>query len=88
MANVYYSLTGESPYMGETVNGVHMFVDGNVHGDDAAREHMRHLLDNARRLIREGHRWELRGDRNALVAPDDTVVRTVAATDHPWREGE
>jgi len=38
MADQYHDLTGESAYMGES-EGTHLFVDGNIRGNDAAREH-------------------------------------------------
>jgi hypothetical protein len=87
MADEYYALTGESAYMGSS-QGSHYFVDGNVRGDDAAREHMQRLLDNAHRLTPDGHHWvqPLNSDRALLIDDNGTAVRTVHATEHPWRE--
>jgi hypothetical protein len=87
MADEYYALTGESAYMGSS-QGSHYFVDGNVRGDDAAREHMQRLLDNVHRLTPDGHRWiqPSGSDRALLIDDNGKTVRTVHATEHPWRE--
>jgi hypothetical protein len=87
MADEYYALTGESAYMGSS-QGSHYFVDGNVRGDDAAREHMARLLGDAQRLTPAGHHWvqPLNSDRASLIDDNGTAVRTVAVTEHPWRE--
>lgn len=86
LATQYYALTGESAYMGKTQGAYHVFVDGNVKGDDAAQEHMTRLLDNARRLTPALHVWEHRPDGVHLVNYEGQTVRHVDATEHPWRE--
>jgi hypothetical protein len=93
MADDYHALTGESAYMGLS-QGFHRFVDGTVRvGDDAARDRMARLLDDARRLTPAGHHWTRPlGDSRVYLVNDATGLidhsRTVAATEHPWREGE
>jgi hypothetical protein len=87
MAEEYFNLTGESAYMGLS-QGYHHFVDGVRRGDDAARDHMATLLNNAERLTPRGHHWThpLGSDHVMLVDETGKTVRTVHATEHPWRE--
>jgi hypothetical protein len=87
MADQYYALTGESAYSGSSQGG-YLFVDGVVYGYDAGYEHMARLLDTARSRTPDGYHWTHRDGLALLVDQNGTAVRTVAATDHPWRGEE
>lgn len=91
MADDYYALTGESAYAGEW-QGFHRFVDGTVRvGGDAAYERMERLLKEAQQRTPTGHHWtQPSADHRVYLVNDETGLidhgRTVAATEHPWRE--
>lgn len=86
MADRYYELTGESALSGVT-GTTYLFVDGPVRGDDAGREHMRHLLSEAERRTPAWHRWTSPDEAGHvhLVDSGGNRVRTIDATEHPWR---